>query len=99
MASLLVLHGYTMNGAVMREHLGALASRLSTHVDLVFPDAPHLCSEATVARLYALSKARRLQGPHRTWWDATDDGREYRGWEETYALVREHMRDDAVGVL
>ncbi len=37
---LIVLHGHTMNAAVMREHLGGLADVLEREVDLVFAEAP-----------------------------------------------------------
>ncbi len=99
MASLLVLHGYTMNAAVMRAHLGPLDPRLASFVDLAYPDAPHLCSAASIERLAAFREASRLEPPHRTWWDATDDGRDYRGWPETRAFIRGRMEEGVVGVL
>lgn len=81
--TLIALHGYTMNGAVMRAHLGPLAAALEAHVDLVCPDAPLACAPDSVERLYALWQRPRAPGPHRTWWDSNDDGSVYRGFEDT----------------
>lgn len=85
--SLVVIHGHTMNARVMREHLGPLHDEFETHVDVVYAEAPHECSEDMVDRLYALWNAPRLDPPYRTWWDATDDGREYRGLPESRAVL------------
>jgi pimeloyl-ACP methyl ester carboxylesterase len=98
MRKLIVLHGYTMNGPVMREHLGELAAVLERETELVFVDAPHTCSEASVTRLYAMWKAR-LAPPHLAWWESTDDGREYRGWEDTREKIRAAMAGGDVGFL
>ncbi|HYQ42043.1 MAG TPA: alpha/beta fold hydrolase [Polyangiaceae bacterium] len=84
--TLLVLHGFTMNGEVMRAALEPFAAALEPKVRLVCLDAPHTCSEATVERMYHGSRAR-LSPPHLCWWNASDDGLEYRGWEETRALM------------
>jgi len=84
--TLLVFHGFTMNGAVMHAALEPLAAALEPHVRVVCLDAPHTCSEATVERMYRGSSSR-LSPPHLCWWNASDDGLEYRGWEETRALV------------
>src|SRR5687767_4003428 len=91
MTKLIVLHGYSMNAAVMRERLGELGPLLEREVELVFVDAPHTCSDAAVESLYSVWKAPRLAPPHLAWWEATDDGREYRGWEETRDRIREAM--------
>lgn len=85
---LLVFHGFTMNGAVMREHLGELAARIPAGYEPVYASAPHTCPEESVARLYAAWGTERLPGPYLYWWNATDDGREYRGWETTHDYVR-----------
>jgi predicted esterase len=86
--TLLAFHGYTLNGARMREQMGELVGALAPHVDLVFPDAPHTCASASVDRLYQALNAPRAPPPHLSWWDATDDGTVYRGWEQTEAAVR-----------
>jgi predicted esterase len=99
-ATLLVLHGYTMNSDTMREHIAPLSAGFPPDVSLVIPAAPHACSEASVERFYAGTGLTRLPPPYLTWWDATDDGSEYRGWEQSRdalaALVEQHA---PVGVL
>jgi pimeloyl-ACP methyl ester carboxylesterase len=85
--SLLVLHGFTQNGARLRGDLAELTARLSAPESVLFPDAPHDCSEASVARLYAAWGVPRQAPPYRCWWDASDDGRVYRGWEESRAAI------------
>ncbi len=89
--TLLALHGFTLNGAIMRQSLGALAERFEQHVELVCLDAPHTCSAGAVDRLYARLDVPRLPPPHLCWWDASDDGLVYNGWEETLALIRARM--------
>ncbi|HEX4340943.1 MAG TPA: hypothetical protein VH062_33775 [Polyangiaceae bacterium] len=99
MSTLLVLHGYTMNGSVMQDHMASLAARFPPGMRVVYPSAPLACPTDAVERFYGAS-AKRLPGPHLTWWDASDDGTEYRGWESArdglHALIREHA---PVGVL
>jgi len=89
--TLLVFHGFTMNGEVMLAALGPLVSALAPKVNVVSLNAPHACSEESVQRMYEGSKVRPLPPPYRRWWDATDDGLHYRGWEETRDLVREAL--------
>jgi predicted esterase len=97
---LLAFHGYTLNGAEMRKQLGALAARFGAEVELVCPDAPHACDPAGVDRLYAAQPSARTNPPHLTWWNASDDGSIYRGWEETCDVVRAWMGDaSSVGLL
>jgi len=81
--TLLVFHGFTMNGEVMRAALKPLATALEPKVRLVCLDAPHTCSAETVERMYQGANAARLSPPHLCWWNASDDGLEYRGWEDT----------------
>jgi len=99
MHKLIILHGHTMNAAVMREHLGALVPLLERELELDFIDAPHVCSEASVDRLYSVWKTPRLAPPYLMWWDSTDDGREYRGWEQTCERLRAAMTGNEVGIL
>jgi predicted esterase len=89
--TLLAFHGFTMNGELMRAALGPLVAALEPAVHVVSLNAPHVCSEATVARLYSSSKMEPLPPPHLCWWNASDDGLEYLGWEETLDLVREAL--------
>ncbi len=95
---LVALHGYTGNGAALRGQLGGLQRALPS-LELVAPDAPHVCAADAVDRLYAMWSAPRQPPPHFMWWDASDDGREYRGWEATRALLRTVVGEGPVGVL
>jgi hypothetical protein len=83
-----VFHGFSMNGAVMRDHLGELTERIPAGYEVIYASAPHACPEESVQRLYGAWGTERLPGPYLRWWDATDDGREYRGWDETRAYVQ-----------
>jgi predicted esterase len=85
--TLLVFHGFTMNGEVMRDALEPLARALDPQVQLVCLNAPHTCSAATVERMYRGSSGAALSPPHLCWWNASEDGLEYRGWPETRDLV------------
>jgi len=89
--SLLVFHGFTMNGEVMRAALDPLAAALDPQVRLVCLNAPHKCSEATVERMYRGASAASLSPPHLCWWNASDDGLDYQGWQETRKLVSEAL--------
>jgi len=84
--TLLVFHGFTMNGEVMRAALEPLAKALEPKVRLVCLNAPHTCSAASVERIYRGSQPS-LPAPYLSWWNASDDGLEYRGWEDTRDLV------------
>ncbi len=94
MTRLVALHGQSMNGAILRDWLGFLEG-----VEIVCPDAPHVCSEATVDRLYDLWDRPRLPPPHLAWWDAIDDGRVYRGWKATVDYVAPLLEDGPVQLL
>ncbi|HVJ16235.1 MAG TPA: alpha/beta fold hydrolase [Polyangiaceae bacterium] len=87
--TLLVLHGFTLNGAAMRTALGGLAAQLSEHVELVFPDAPNVCTPGAVERLYQVWPMPRAEPPHLCWWDAVEDGRVYQGLERSLDVMRE----------
>ena len=89
--TLLVFHGFTMNGEVMRSALEPLAKALEPEIHLVCLNAPHTCSAATVERMYCGSSEASLSSPHLCWWNASDDGLEYQGWQETRDLVREAL--------
>jgi predicted esterase len=88
---LLVFHGFTMNADVMRDALEPLARALEPEVRLVCLNAPHACSIATVERMYRGAKESSLSPPHLCWWNASDDGLDYRGWQETRDLVHEAL--------
>lgn len=89
--TLVVFHGFTMNGEVMRGALSSLARALDPKVRLVCLNAPHTCSVATVERMYRGSSEASRSPPHLCWWNASDDGLDYRGWPETRDLVSEAL--------
>lgn len=80
----------------MRQHLQQL-ERLG--VELVCPDAPDLCDDAAVDRLYAVWDAPRQPPPYCRWWDASDDGRVYHGWEQTRELVAPILERAPLGII
>jgi predicted esterase len=84
---LLALHGFTQNGSVMRVAVAPIAAQLESHVRVECPDGPTACSEASVARLQSVLGGDRVPAPHCAWFDATDDGREYRGFDKTLARL------------
>jgi pimeloyl-ACP methyl ester carboxylesterase len=89
--TLLAFHGFTMNGEVMRAALGPLATAIEQKLRLVCLNAPHVCSAASVERMHRGASGSSLSPPHLCWWNASDDGLEYRGWQETRDLVREAL--------
>lgn len=93
--TLLALHGYTMNAVSFRAALSELAPRLEQYVNLVFPDAPHACSEQSVRSFFRGREALRPPPPYRAWWRASDDGRVYHGLETTQAMLRELLDQHA----
>jgi pimeloyl-ACP methyl ester carboxylesterase len=88
MVTLIALHGFTQNGEQLRTHLRPLLARLPAQVRVEAPDAPHACSEAGRERLQRMLGGPSLPPPHLCWWDATDDGRIYRGWETSLERLR-----------
>src|SRR4051794_27907476 len=97
--TMVAFHGFTLNGGEMRAQLAPLAGELAPHVDLLCPDAPHTCAPESVDRLYSAWQSPRRPPPCLSWWDATDDGSVYRGWDETREMVRElFQRHEPAGV-
>lgn len=87
-----------MNGGVMRARLGAV-QRVLPELEIVAPDAPHVCPDETVERLYAVWKEPRLEAPYLRWFDASDDGREYYGWEASRDWLRPVLAAGPVGLI
>jgi predicted esterase len=83
--------------------LAQVAARLPRDVELLYPDAPHACAAHSVERLAAIYKIAPPPPPHLCWWDASEDGAEYRGWENTrqtlQSLCEERTQRGRVGVL
>lgn len=98
--TLLAFHGFSLNGARMEAQLAALTPALPEELAVVCPDAPHSCELESVERLYKRWRIARLPPPYLNWWNATDDGSEYRGWEATREYVKELLsRYARVGIL
>lgn len=96
MPTLLALHGHTLSGDFMRRELAHLEN---LGVDLVCPDGPLACPGDVVDRLYTVWAAPRQPPPYRAWWDASDDGRTYRGWESTLEVVTPLLERGSVGII
>ena len=75
----------------MRAALDPLAAALDPKLRLVCLNAPHTCSAASVERMYRGASAASLSPPHLCWWNASDDGLDYQGWQETRDLVGEAL--------
>jgi predicted esterase len=98
--TLIALHGFTMNAAGLRYMQSDLEARLTDVVDLVYVDAPHTASPASVTGLASLLGRFRPKPPNLEWWNASDDGLTYTGWDETRdRLEAEVRRHPAVGML
>jgi len=99
--TLIGLHGFTQNGAAVRSTLGPLLDRLPESVTLECPDGPHLCSDASVERMGQLFGGGLTPPPHRCWYDSSDDGREYRGFDQTKETLARliESRGERVGLL
>jgi pimeloyl-ACP methyl ester carboxylesterase len=95
---LVALHGMSMNGSVMRSRLDFVQRALPA-LEIVAPDAPHVCPDETVERLYAVWKEPRLEPPYLRWFDASDDGHEYRGWEATRDFLRTRVAAGPIGLI
>jgi predicted esterase len=101
--TLVCLHGFTQHGQLLAKQLGDIKERVSSDVHWVFPDGPHGCKPESVRRLAAAFRMPEPPAPHLCWWDASEDGKEYRGWETTReqlrALCARRDAEDHVGVL
>lgn len=97
--TLIALHGFTQNGTVIRDMLAPLAERLPSVV-LEYPDGPNPCSATSVEHMHKLLGGTP-RPPHRCWFDASDDGREYRGFDKTQAELSAliERRPGRVGLL
>jgi predicted esterase len=98
--TLVCLHGFTQNGRQLAGQLAAIAARLPRDVALLHPDAPHACAPESVDRLAAAFRMSPPPPPHLCWWDASEDGSEYRGWEASREQLRSLCdRPGRVGLL
>jgi pimeloyl-ACP methyl ester carboxylesterase len=83
----LALHGFTLEGKVMRYQLGPVAEQLEQRFDVSYPDAPHSCSEQSVERLWKTHRPPRGVETPRAWWHAEENGRLYAGWQSSVAFL------------
>lgn len=99
--TLIGLHGFTLNGGIMRATLEPLATRFPKSVTLECPDGPNTCSDASVARMQQLFAGNGTTPPHRCWFDASDDGRDYRGFDIAKAELTRliESRAEPVGLI
>jgi len=81
-----------MNGAGLRHMLVELEPRLADLVDFVYPNAPHTAAEVSVLGLASLMGGFRAKPPNLEWWNASDDGRQYRGWPASLDALRAEAR-------
>jgi len=70
---ILCLHGYKQNGTIFKSKTAVLRKSMKDIADFVYIDAPHIVDE---------SKGTA------SWWRASKDGKEYRGWETTIDFLR-----------
>ena len=99
-ATLIALHGYTMNGARLRSLGQELFGELEQQVNLVFPDAPHVCSPEAAQQAFSAWGMTPPAPPYLRWWRASDDRSIYEGWETACASVQALLPAHApVGVL
>ena len=99
--ALISLHGFTMNGTGLKHMMADLEPRLEDAVDLVYPDAPHAASEESVAAIAQLMGGFRPKPPNRQWWNSSEDGSAYIGWEATRAQLAAELaaRPGGAGLL
>lgn len=98
--TLIVLHGYTMNGASVRSLGRNLFSALEEHVTLVFPDAPHVCTPEAAQKAFTAWGIEPPEPPYLRWWRASEDGNTYEGWDTTREWLRALIPEQGpVGVL
>jgi predicted esterase len=98
--TLICLHGFTMNAAGLRHMLRELEPRLADAVDFVYPDAPHAASSESVLGLASLLGGVRPKPPNLEWWNASEDGQTYVGWDRSRELLaREVARYPSAALL
>ncbi|KAJ8905086.1 hypothetical protein NDN08_001597 [Rhodosorus marinus] len=88
---ILCLHGFRQCALTFSEQCKGLNDALGDAgrrgFELEFLDAPFLFKETRAGR-----------PEQRLWWLASDDGSEYRGWEESVECVKKHLRSSQSGV-
>lgn len=75
--------------------LRELHPRLTDLAEVVYPNAPHTASDASVLGLANLMGGFRAKPPNLEWWNASDDGRTYRGWPASLEQLRNEIDPSA----
>ncbi|EGG25155.1 DUF341 family protein [Cavenderia fasciculata] len=70
---ILCLHGYKQNANLFKSKTAVLRKSLDDIAEFVYVDAPHTIDEAKGTA---------------SWWRASGDGKEYRGWETTLDYLK-----------
>ncbi|EAL72836.1 DUF341 family protein [Dictyostelium discoideum AX4] len=70
---ILCLHGYKQNAVAFRSKTAVLRKSLKDIAEFIYVDAPHMVDESKGSS---------------SWWRASKDGKEYRGWEQTLDYLR-----------
>jgi predicted esterase len=78
-----------MNGQGLRHLLDPLLSGPLAPYDVECPNAPHAASEHSVEQLTRMLGGLRPRPPQLEWWNSSDDGRAYCGWEESLEVLRQ----------
>lgn len=81
--TLIAFHGYSHNGAIMR----GILEPLGLGAELVCPDGTVPANPEMVSRVAEALGQPVPPAPNLCWWDASEDGKVYRGWEESRAVV------------
>ncbi|KYQ99757.1 DUF341 family protein [Tieghemostelium lacteum] len=71
---ILCLHGYKQNGTIFKSKTAVLRKSMKDIAEFIYIDAPHIVDEKNGTS---------------SWWRASKDGKEYRGWEVTLDYLRE----------
>ncbi|EGC34127.1 hypothetical protein DICPUDRAFT_98320 [Dictyostelium purpureum] len=70
---ILCLHGFKQNSSLFKSKTAVLRKSIKDIAELVYVDAPHIVDETKGSA---------------SWWRASKDGKEYRGWEQTLEYLR-----------
>lgn len=92
---ILCLHGWCSNAGHLEGSLKSLQNRIAdatTPIELHFLQAPISMPIPDAARKKAFELGRSFDQIQRcTWWDASDDGKEYRGWRDSVTYIQNFM--------
>lgn len=93
---ILCLHGFCSTAKHLEGGLKGLQKHLAnaSPIELHFLQSPHALPIPDDARQRANKLGLGLDYVQRySWWRASDDGTEYRGWKESVSYVKEYMKN------